>query len=140
MQGDERGQSESIGAVLLVGIVALSLATYGAFYFGTITDRRGGASADVDAELTETSVTLTHMAGDPIDESEISVRLYVNGTEWTNVTWAAGTIRGTDDGTFEAGERWVWDAGTFSEGDSVRLLLIDGAGGEVRFRGTLRVG
>jgi PKD repeat protein len=125
-----------VGALLLVTVVTLSASAYGAIYLGEIDDGSDSPVVDVSADVTPTEATLYHEAGDSVDGSSLRVRLRVNGTEWTNVTWASGNVSGTADGRFGEGESWTWDDGNFSAGATVGILLADNATETVLFRGT----
>ena len=140
VQSSTRGQSESVGALLLVAVVALAAATYGAIYLNQIGDGADAPMADMSAEATTTELELVHEAGDSFEESALRVRVRVDGTEWTNVTWESGTVDGTeavDDDLFEPGETWVWDDGNFTEGSTLRVYLSEQETGTVLYRGTL---
>jgi PKD repeat protein len=110
------------------------MSAFGVVYFDTLTDRPDAPEVKVDGRVTETGVTLWHEAGDGLDESDLSVTLRVDGTEWTNVTWANGTVAGVDDGRFTEGETWTWDDGNFSTDDRVEVSLVHESSGTVVFR------
>lgn len=139
VQSTTRGQSETVGAILLVAVVTLSVATFGTFYLGDIGEGSEAPSVDASAEVTTDEVVIYHEAGEAVEESALRVTLRVDGTEWTNVTWASGTVTGTDDGRFAEGESWTWDDGTFAEGDRVEVFLADSSTETLLFRGTYTV-
>jgi flagellin-like protein len=70
-----RGQSETIGVVLLAAIALVLVAAIGLFLFS---DTGGDGQnelllTDLDSELTATNVTISHAAGDTLDPEEVNV-------------------------------------------------------------------
>jgi Tfp pilus assembly protein PilV len=73
-----RGQTEEVGVVLLTAIVVLGVGTFGAFYLGTL-DPGDGANADIHVVAVndttdatdETTLTVTHAGGEPIDDGRV---------------------------------------------------------------------
>lgn len=140
MQSSTRGQSVSVGALLLVAVVTLAAAMYGAIYLSQIGSGAESPVADMSAEATTTDLEVVHEAGDSLDESTLRVRVRVDGTPWTNVTWESGAVSGpeaVDDERFEPGEAWTWDDGNFTEGSTVEVYLSEETTGAVVYHGTL---
>lgn len=140
MLSSTRGQSETVGALLLVGIVTLSMSVYAVIYFDSITAGPDAPEVKVDGHTTGSGITLWHEAGQAVEESDLAVTVRVDGAEWTNVTWANGTVEGTADGRFSEGETWTWDDGTFAEGATVEVLLVHETTESVLYRSETTVG
>ena len=70
-----RGQSETVGVVLLAAIALVLVAAIGLFVFSDL----GGSEedelllTDLDSDLTNSNVTITHAAGDTLDPEEVNV-------------------------------------------------------------------
>lgn len=79
-----RASTPVVGVLLLVAITVIGAATVGLAASATPPDPAPtaaiGLSVDADAER----ITLTHEGGDPIDLTETSLRVEVDGTELTH--------------------------------------------------------
>ena len=127
---DARAQSEIIGEILLVGVVVLVLSVAGAFVLGEVVDQRDVAYADVEATVEDGSLALSHRGGEPIPASDLRVRVTVNGTPATGVTWANGTVAGDGDTLFEIGERWTHPLAGVGAGSNARVGVTLAAVGD----------
>ena len=65
----DRAQSESIGAILLVGVVVISISAGGVYAVGTVTQSTGAPDAAVTGEIGTDGIALSHQGGDslPVD-------------------------------------------------------------------------
>lgn len=66
---NDRAQSETVGVVLLVGVVVITVSTAGAFALSDVdSDIR---DFDGRIEVTTDSITIAHAGGDPIAFSDL---------------------------------------------------------------------
>ncbi|MFB6108045.1 MAG: type IV pilin [Haloplanus sp.] len=128
-----RGQSESLGSLLLVAIVVLLMSTVGYYYLGSI-GGQDGPTANIDGTVTASTVTFSHGGGDAIPGDELTVVLRYDGTEQRDDFETAGHYG--DDDVFEPGEQWRLDgAPPYDAGDRVEVLLVHDPSGTVLFHG-----
>lgn len=120
---DDRGQSEILGEVLLVGVVVLVLSVAGAFVLGDVAEPRDEAYADVEATVEGGSLALVHRGGETLPTSDLRVRVAVNDTPATGVTWTNGTVEGDGDALFELGERWTHPLSGVGNGSDARVAV-----------------
>jgi len=137
--GAIRGQSETLGLVLLLGVVVVTAAAFGSAYVGTVTDRGDRVSADVSIDLDPGGFTVTHEGGAELPADELRLILRGPGFEY-EPGFAAEFTAGPDsedddgDGVFEPGERWANDtAAPYATGDDVRTTLVHGPTNTVLF-------
>jgi len=120
---NERAQSESIGVILLVGVVVISVATVGAFALSNIdSDQR---DFDATIEVTTDSITIAHAGGDPVPFSELLIVVRVDGNTTRIRPEASDLETGDSDELFEPGERWVNDSVPYSTDELVTVRLFD---------------
>ncbi|AEN07280.1 flagellin domain protein [halophilic archaeon DL31] len=102
---NERAQSESIGVILLVGVVVISVATVGAFVLSDISSDT--VNADISVQITSNGFYFSHDGGDPLPMNELLIVVRSeSGT--SRPTFTPNTIyEGDDDAIFEPGERWA---------------------------------
>lgn len=142
MSGRLRAQSETIGVVLLLFVVVISVGTAGTFYLGSFDE--GGRSADssvpsapateVRGTVTTDAVTLTHNGGRALRMSELDVIVESDGTRH-RFAFADGSIDGDGDDVFEPGERWRKDGYAFDGDAVVGVLLVDQQSQSVVYEG-----
>lgn len=102
---NSRAQSETIGVVLLVGVVVITVATVGALALSTIGSDTVGA--DVDVRVTTSGFFFSHAGGDPLQMSELLI-VVRDGNRTLRPDFTPNTIYdGDDDAVFEPGERWA---------------------------------
>jgi len=136
----ERAQSEVVGTILLVGVVVVAVTTVGPVLFLSF-DEPAEPSTEVDATANDTTVELTHAAGEPIaaDELRVVVR---NGTDEGRAAFTDGSV---SSGNFVVGDRWTagW-TGTLgidpTPGERVDVILVHDPSNSVVFRGTVVAG
>jgi PKD repeat protein len=128
--GAARGQSELLGEILLVGAVVLAVGVGGAFVLADLADPGDEPYADVDASLDDGTLVLVHRGGQALPVADLRLRVGVNGTPVTGVTWANGTIEGDGDRRFEFGERFTHPVpgATSATRVSVSLAAVDADG------------
>lgn len=137
-----RAQSESLGSLLLVAVVVISVATFGAYYLASATSGGGiGGSVEVavDASATTDTLTISHNGGDSVSTADLRVVVENESGEYTYAV-SDGTILdgGGADGQFDAGETWElpWNQ---SAGSDVKVSLIDADSEALLFRETITV-
>jgi flagellin-like protein len=120
---DERGASEVIGSILLVGIVVLAVTTFTA---ATLLDRAfdDRARADVTANVTTDRVVLNHTGGESVDAADVSVIVRGGGVERRKNLATTGTLSGDGDERFDPGEGWQWVTTDFDGVDRARVLVV----------------
>lgn len=130
----DRGQVESVGTVLFLGVVVVALATFGAFYLAEASHVTGGAGGDtailVDASPERLSVT--HNGGQSIPLDAVTV-LVEDDTGEVSHAMTASAVRGDGDDDFEAGETWRLDWNR-SAGETVTVVVVNERDGVVVFR------
>jgi flagellin-like protein len=138
----ERGQSEVLSTLLLVGLVLVLAATTAWAFFGLdVPGLNGEASAtpvvSMTVEADESGLRVTHDAGTDLPVSELQFVVRSEGTnERVSFTEVSGT-NGDSDGRFEAGET-VTFAATLAGYADVRV--VHEPTGTVLYRGTSLVG
>ncbi|EJN59335.1 type IV pilin [Halogranum rubrum] len=134
-----RAQSETIGVILLVALVVVSLSTFSVFYLGSI-DGNTGPTVDVDSRVTTEQLTLTHNGGETLVSDELRLVVRVDGDE-TGIDWPDDASVGPK---FGPGEQWsvavsdVRDSKTpFNRTDTVDVSLVHDPSGTTVFRQTV---
>ena len=128
---DTRGQIEGVGVVLLTALVVVAVATFGAFYLGSLDDR-GDALAALDVRLEpadggNVTVTVTHGGGQSLAATETAVVLRDDAGNEARPALADGTLSGARPETFDAGETWTWtwdSTKSYAIGDRIRVLVV----------------
>lgn len=119
MYRDERGASEVIGSVLLVGIVVVAVTTFTA---ATLLDRAfdDRPRADVSANVTADRVIVNHTGGESVDSEDVSVIVRGGGGEFRE------DGLGLADGRFDPGDGWQDTHGltALRSGDRARVLVV----------------
>ncbi|UVE50519.1 PKD domain-containing protein [Haloferax larsenii] len=138
LHADTRGQVEQIGTILLVGIVILSVGTFGVFYMGQTQSGGAGdanaeavATADFRATVSQSTLKLHHLGGDPFSTDDLRVIARNESREQT-FSLTAANLTG-DDAVFHSGETAAvqWNQ---PPGEVVTVLLVDDDGDRVVFR------
>jgi PKD repeat protein len=119
-----RAQSESIGAILLVGVVVISVATVGAFALSSIDSDQRDFEATI--EVTTDSISIVHAGGDPVAFSDLVIVVRVDGSTTTRIQPDASELEvGDGDDIFEPGERWINDSVSYATDELVTVRLFD---------------
>ncbi|ELY65461.1 type IV pilin N-terminal domain-containing protein [Natronococcus jeotgali] len=140
----ERGIAPVLGVVLLIA-VAVALATVVAVATGGLSPgpARGPVAFDLAADGDEGTITLEHVAGDPVEVDELSVTIAVDGEPLAHqppVPFAgatgfdqapSGPFNSASDSTWTAGERATLSVAgtnepTIGSGDAVSVTLAVG--------------
>jgi FlaG/FlaF family flagellin (archaellin) len=126
-----RAQSETIGVILLVGVVTLVISTFGVYYLGSI-DQNPGPTTNVDSHVTAEEIRLTHDGGDVVDTADLRVVVRADGTD-TGIEWDDYTKPPDLSPQFEPDETWSvnvpnnrQDVPTeeFDSDTEVRIILV----------------
>jgi len=75
-----RAQSESIGVILLAGVIVLSVGAFGAFYLPTLDDGTDRPLFSIEGDTDPPNVTITHAGGDSVGAGELRLSIEVNGS------------------------------------------------------------
>lgn len=121
-----RGQSETIGAILLVAItvIAVSIVAGALFAANTPSDH---PNARIEATANGTNLSVEHRAGQPIDEDEFEIVLRETSRTMAGTVGEPDDTLSDDDAVFEPGEVWVFDAEySIAEGETVLLIYTSG--------------
>lgn len=134
-----RGQSEVIGTVVLIGIVVATTTALGGVVLAQFT---GTAAPDepllaFEYEVNATNVTLIHGGGRTVGTDETVVILRGPDGE-TRYDVTESTIDGDGDDRFEPGERATMIHG-FSAGETIEIVVVDEGSNSVVFHGTERI-
>jgi flagellin-like protein len=101
----QRGQSETVGVILLLAVVLTLVVGAGAVLISDwYADTERDARVAVDSDLTATELTLRHMGGDTLDPAD--VRVVIREAD-QQLTLADPGFSGTAN-RFEAGSRWEY--------------------------------
>ena len=130
-QMPDRAQSESIGVILLVGVVIITVSVGGAYAMGTITQSAGGPDVAFTSEIGTDGITLSHQGGDSLPGDDLRLIVRVNESE-TGLGWSDGTLSGSDD-TFDPGEEWAVSR-SYDPGSLVTVWLVDKPSNTVLFQ------
>jgi flagellin-like protein len=127
----DRAQSEVIGVILLVAVVAVTISAAGAFYLSTLSEESGPAT-DVRVTVTSDTVELTHNGGSALANESLRLLVRANGTP-------RGVSRAIGDDRFDPGERWLWNVSgsDFTESDRIEVLLVHEPTGTLVVRETV---
>jgi len=123
-----RAQSETIGTILLVGVVVTAVGLFGAFYLGGFAEE-AGPLVSISVDGNETTMNLTHTGGEGVPADELFVTVGQAGTnERYELDESTSDFKGADATQFVAGDRWRFDTGglglTAGESATVRLIHV----------------
>ncbi|MCL9812562.1 type IV pilin [Natranaeroarchaeum aerophilus] len=133
--GDERAVSPVIGVILMVAITVILAAVIGAFVIGIGDDQEAvpQASFDFDDEGEDGDLTITHSAGDSIDESNLDVTN--NGVELTTPSWSSDPV--SAGATFEIPNDN--DGDDLNDDPTIRVVWESDSGGDSSVLATYEV-
>jgi len=127
----DRAQTELVGAILVVGLVVVSVGVAGAYAMGTVTQSTETPDAAITGEIGTDGITLSHQGGDSLPGDDLRLIVAVNGSE-TGLAWGDGTLSGGDD-AFDPGEGWTVSR-DYAPGSLVTVRLVDDPSNTVLFR------
>lgn len=138
MQRTDRGQSETIGSILLVAIVVLTVSVFGAYALGQLGDGEK-PRVEIQSNISTNELSLTHAGGDSLHGDELAVIIRWNGNE-TRLGFASQGSYDTDNGgLFEAGETWTLNNPPYDQHDTATVYLVHVPSGSVIYRGARTV-
>lgn len=107
LPGDERAATPVVSTLLLVAISVIVVALVGnAIVTGVTPDRDPAALADYDVQVTNDTVTISHLGGESLPLADL--RVYVrNATSTTSYDPTTGNLSDADDARFDPGETWA---------------------------------
>lgn len=135
---DDRGQSEVIGAILMVAIVLVVTAGVGQFVFGIDIVRLGppevGPQVSFGTDEVGSDLIVDHQSGDALDNETLTYTVDGSEVDAENVTydfgsdetWTSGeevTVKSLDEGETV---RIIWNA---PDSDESKYLLVHEFGG-----------
>lgn len=130
-----RGQSETVGVVLLTAVVVVLAVTVGAFILSNFDGTSStGPNVDVKSSVTDQQVVIEHFGGNRFDVSDIRVDIRQQDGDDISRPLSSFTLDGGGNPeTFEAGDRWTKDFSDETEElrGEIRLLVIDENNGRV---------
>ncbi|MFW5937388.1 MAG: type IV pilin [Halanaeroarchaeum sp.] len=124
----DRGQSETVGAILMVALAVVSVSIVAGALFAANSPTTH-PSARIDATASDSTVSIEHRAGESLHEEEFEVvfrsaDVTVPGVEWTPVT---DGNRSDADASFEPGETWEASVDQpVPENETVVLVFVGG--------------
>ncbi|WP_049921893.1 type IV pilin [Halopiger djelfimassiliensis] len=111
---NERGVSPVVGTLVLVVLTICLVAIVGGLLTLSIDSSRP-AAFDLSVDSTDSTITIEHVAGGPVDVRELSVTIVVDGTELADQPpvpfVGARGFNGTPIGPFNAKADPEWRAG-----------------------------
>lgn len=140
---ESRGQSETVGVVLLTAVIVTVTVVAGAFILADFQSRAEDTpNVDIESSVTAEKIELQHRGGDSFDPAQISVIVRDDGGE-RRYTLASDFNETSGDGdTFAPGQRWRRDM--LATGDTLRgtvtLLVVDEDSNELLHESTHVVG
>lgn len=125
MLASERAATESVGTILLVAVVVVSVSVASGAVFSYRIASDGPPAVDLAATVTDGNVTVHHRGGDALALADVTVVVRADGRERRFVPDAANVTVGDADDRFEAAERWSRAHGAaVVTGDRVRVVVV----------------
>lgn len=117
----ERGQSEVVGTILMVGIIVIVISG-GAVAVLTEVQSDTGPVADIQASVTGGTLTLAHHGGDELATARVLV-VVETAQSRERIAFAEGTVRGSSPDTFGPANKWTTQV-SVSPGERVRIVVV----------------
>lgn len=118
MSGDARGQSETIGVALLIGVVVTVVGIASVTIFAGM-DTTERPTVDIQADANSTHVTITHGGGDEVALADL--RVILDGNTRTQFTPDSANVTGSS-GDFGFGDSLVRDHSI--GGPTMNILVV----------------
>ncbi len=134
-----RGQSETIGVVLLLVVVVGVSTTVGVAALTTFSDAgdRGNAATLADVTVATDELVIDHTGGEPLDPEAVAVQVRdPNGTTVYDLG-SDGSLDG--EPPWSPGDRWTLADPGYGPGDEVTVLVIHRPSNTIVTRTTRRV-
>lgn len=121
VRNDSYAQSETIGVLLLTGVVIILIGVVSVFVLGGINTTTDPV-ADLRIAGNDTHLTVDHNGGDRFSVGEL--RVIIDGeTDRTRFDVAAGNVTGSDE-QFTFGDRLVREHGFGSQPVTIRVIHV----------------
>ena len=115
LRNDKRAVSPVIGVILMVAITVILAAVIGAFVFGISPTADTTPTAQLQASVSTSNLTLKHMGGDPVNLGECVVK----AADTTVTSWDATSLTVGKSGISTGGY-----TGCTTAGDAVAVEVI----------------
>ena len=127
-----RAQSETIGTVLLIGVVVVAIGTFGAFFLSDFADE-GAPLASISVDGNQTTMNISHSGGERIATEDLRITVSQPGNSKAYTFENNGTqVRvSVPDTEFKPGDRWRFDADSFEPDERITVRLIHVPSNEV---------
>lgn len=119
----ERGQTEVVGVLLLTGVVVVTASLVGVAFFDAVATE-DGPTADLDAAVTASALTVSHHGGDALSMGTIEVAVRNETRTWRYSLSPANVTRGDGDERFEPGETWSLRTVPYQSRDVVTVFVV----------------
>ncbi|MFB6132850.1 MAG: type IV pilin N-terminal domain-containing protein, partial [Halanaeroarchaeum sp.] len=121
---EDRGASESVGAILLVSITVISISVVGGAMFAA-NSPTPHPNAKIDATADGSTLTIEHRAGEPLAADSFEVILQPSGITFAGTN--GEPVAEGSDAQFEPGERWNFSADSrIGADETVALVYTEG--------------
>jgi len=135
-----RAQSDSVGVILLTGVIVVIAGIGGAAIIGGVAEDAERSSApmvDFPVEITADNLSVTHAGGDTVTQSELTV-IARDGSATERYDVDSANLTGDSDGQFEPSERF--ERNHSLGGSKVTVQVVHGSSNSVLTRETTAVG
>ena len=121
-QTDTRDDAVSsvVGEMLLLTIVLILTAVFAVSAFSFLPGDREDI-VDVDAEISDNTITFWHKGGDAVPKDQLSAAVYDGVTPKTVTVTSLKNAAGTDTSVFDLGSCYTVSVSSLSIGDEIRL-------------------
>ena len=126
-----RAQSETIGTILLIGVVVVAIGTFGAFFLSDFADE-SAPLVSITVDGNESTANVSHAGGTTVPAGELSVTVSQGSTTERYVLDEddpnSDFVKGSDPSQFAPGDRWEFDVSdqplVADERITVRLIHV----------------
>lgn len=112
--------SSVVGEMLLLTIVLILTAVFAVSAFSFLPGDREDI-VDVDAEISDNTITFWHKGGDAVPKDQLSAAVYDGVTPKTVTVTSLKNAAGTDTSVFDLGSCYTVSVSSLSIGDEIRL-------------------
>lgn len=137
MLGDERGESEVLGTLLMALLIAAVVAAFAALaVFPLVSADLGRPAAGMEVTVTLDAIVVDHAGGDTVQSDDLVVIVRPDGRPESRYGFDAASNRATFGAEFSDGERATFDTSPlFTEGQVVEVLVVHRPSNELLFTG-----
>ena len=112
--------SSVVGEMLLLTIVLILTAVFAVSAFSFLPGDREDI-VDVDAEISDNTITFWHKGGDAVPKDQLSAAVYDGVTPKTVTVTSLKNAAGTDTSVFDLGGSYTVSVSSLTAGDEIRL-------------------